>query len=94
MRLHLYLIRRQTHAELLRCLNELIHPRVSHLTEDQLREQDASYLATLKRKTVLADTPIIPRSEVVNPGLTHDQELLAEKWARMLAMIEKGKSWA
>ncbi|KAJ7224461.1 hypothetical protein GGX14DRAFT_425746 [Mycena pura] len=83
--------RRPTQSELSRCLMELTRVKTSHLTEDALRAQDEAYLASLpKPKPVLASTA--PASEKPKPvKLSKEEEILREKWSRLLEMVNKGR---
>jgi hypothetical protein len=64
---------------------------LSHLTEDALRAQDDAYLASLpKLKTI----PTVPAPEPEKPKqhkLSKDEEIIREKWARLLEMVSKGR---
>lgn len=86
--------RRPTQSELIRCLGELTRVKVSHFTEEDLREQDEAFLASLPKPKALPSAastapPNVPKVEV--PKLTKEQEALKEKWRRMLEMIRKGR---
>ncbi|GJE91150.1 Archaeo-eukaryotic release factor domain-containing protein [Phanerochaete sordida] len=91
--------RRPTQSELLRCLQELTRVKISHLTEDALREQDDAYLASLpKPKPAPAPAPAQPPRRPEKPKLTAEeaaqldaQRALAERWARALEMVAKGR---
>ncbi|EDR05664.1 uncharacterized protein LACBIDRAFT_302801 [Laccaria bicolor S238N-H82] len=85
--------RRPTQAELTRCLAELTRTKVSHLTEDALRAQDEAHLASLLPKTrppPAPSAPIVPEKPK-QPKLSKEEELLREKWSRLLEMIHKGR---
>ena len=86
--------RRPTQSELIRCLGELTRVKVSHFTEEDLREQDEAFLASLPKPKPLPSaastaSPKIPKVEV--PKLTKEQEALKEKWRRMLEMVRRGR---
>ncbi|KAF7356857.1 bVLRF1 domain-containing protein [Mycena venus] len=83
--------RRPTQSELSRCLMELTRAKTSHLTEDALRAQDEAYLASLpKPKPVpVAAAPAPEKPKPVK--LSKEEEILREKWARLLEMVSKGR---
>ncbi|KAJ7695094.1 hypothetical protein B0H17DRAFT_931041 [Mycena rosella] len=83
--------RRPTQSELSRCLMELTRAKTSHLTEDALRAQDEAYLASLpKPKPVPVTAP--PGPEKPKPvKLSKEEEILREKWSRLLEMVSKGR---
>ncbi|KAF8196726.1 hypothetical protein K438DRAFT_1718384 [Mycena galopus ATCC 62051] len=83
--------RRPTQSELSRCLLELTRAKTSHLTEDALRAQDEAYLASLpKPKAVPSAAP--PAPEKPKPvKLSQEEEILREKWSRLLEMVSKGR---
>jgi len=85
--------RRPTQSELLRCLNELTHAKVSHLTEDTLRAQDEAYLASLpKPKPIPAPSPApIVAPKPVVPKLSKEEEARQEKWSRLVDMVTRGR---
>ncbi|KIY70796.1 hypothetical protein CYLTODRAFT_391554 [Cylindrobasidium torrendii FP15055 ss-10] len=85
--------RRPTQAELTRCLNELVRVKVSHLTEDALREQDEAYLASLPKPKAIptpAPAPVVKEKDKA-PVLSKEEELLRDRWERLLEMLHKGK---
>jgi hypothetical protein len=83
----------QTQSELSRCLLELTRIKTSHLTEDALRAQDEAYLASLpKPKPVTA--PQLPKEKPAQPSapkLSKEDEILLDKWQRLIEMISKGR---
>ncbi|EKM81942.1 hypothetical protein AGABI1DRAFT_118975 [Agaricus bisporus var. burnettii JB137-S8] len=88
--------RRPTQSELTRCLLELTRPKVSHLTEEELREQDEAYLASIKPK--LPKPTDIPTSQIpaqpapsLKPKLTKEEEVLKDKWFRALDMVSRDR---
>ncbi|KAJ6496791.1 hypothetical protein DFH09DRAFT_341711 [Mycena vulgaris] len=83
--------RRPTQSELSRCLMELTRAKTSHLTEDALRAQDEAYLASLpKPKPIPIAAP--PAPEKPKPlKLSKEEEILREKWSRLLEMVSKGR---
>jgi hypothetical protein len=86
--------RRPTHSELIRCLGELTRVKVSHFTEENLREQDEAFLASLPKPKPLPSaastaSPKMPKVEA--PKLTKEQEALKEKWRRTLEMVRRGR---
>jgi hypothetical protein len=85
--------RRPTQAELLRCLNELVHAKVSHLTEEQMRKQDEDFLASLPRpKPAPVSSTSKPKEEAASlPKSSKEQEELRETWRRLLEMTKKGR---
>lgn len=91
--------RRPTQSELLRCLQELTRVKVSHLTEDALREQDEAFLASLpKPKPVPVPASTQPPRKPEKPKLSPEelaqleaQRELEDRWSRVLEMIAKGR---
>ncbi|KAJ7355571.1 hypothetical protein DFH08DRAFT_772665 [Mycena albidolilacea] len=83
--------RRPTQSELSRCLLELTRAKTSHLTEDALRAQDEAYLASLpKPKPIpVASAPAPEKPKPVK--LSKEEEILREKWSRLLEMVSKGR---
>ncbi|KAH9479650.1 VMS1-like protein [Psilocybe cubensis] len=86
--------RRPTQSELTRCLMELTRFKISHYTEEELREQDEAYLASLTKPkpvptVVQATPPEKPKQR--QPKLSKEEEVLREKWNRMLEMAIKGR---
>lgn len=83
--------RRPTQSELSRCLVELTKVKVSHLTEDALRAQDETFLASLP-KSKLIPTVVPPELDKPKlPTLSKEEEALREKWSRLLDMVSKGR---
>jgi hypothetical protein len=81
----------QTQSELTRCLAELTRPKISHFTEEDLRAQDDAYLASLP-KARPAPTIVHPEPEKFKrPKLSKEEEILREKWDRLLEMVVKGR---
>ena len=81
----------QTQSELMRCLAELTRPKISNFTEEDLRVQDDAYLASLP-KARPAPTILPPEPEKLKqPKLSKDEEILREKWDRLLEMVVKGR---
>ncbi|KAI1793571.1 hypothetical protein LXA43DRAFT_942466 [Ganoderma leucocontextum] len=88
--------RRPTQAELNRCLQELTRVKVSHLTEEALRAQDEALLASLpKPKPQSVPTPqpeaAKQKDSPTVPQLSPEEELLRDKWTRLLDMIKRGR---
>ncbi|KAK7445404.1 hypothetical protein VKT23_014821 [Stygiomarasmius scandens] len=86
--------RRPTQSELSRCLLELTKVKVSHLTEEVLRAQDEAYLASLPKPKPPPSTAPAPDLEQDKPKpvkLTKEEEILREKWSRLLEMVSKGR---
>ncbi|KAF5316453.1 hypothetical protein D9619_006128 [Psilocybe cf. subviscida] len=85
--------RRPTQSELTRCLNELIRAKISHYTEDDLRIQDKAYLAALPkpRPAPTVAPPQPPKEKPKVPKLSKEEEILREKWNRLLEMVHKGR---
>jgi hypothetical protein len=83
----------QTHAELERCLLELTRVKVSHLTEDALRAQDEATLAALPKPKPkpTAPAPAPEKEKERTPKLSKEEELLRDKWARLLDMVVRGR---
>ena len=73
----------QTQSELVHCLAELTCPKILHFTEEDLRDQDDVYLASLPKTrpapTILLPAEIRSKSMVIcryqgqNPASVHDQ---------------------
>ncbi|KAH9072134.1 hypothetical protein EDB83DRAFT_2541495 [Lactarius deliciosus] len=85
--------RRPTQSELERCLFELTRVKITHLTEEALREQDEAYLASLPKPKpkVQAPVPAPLATKTKEPKLSKEEELLREKWARLLDMVLHGR---
>lgn len=83
----------QTQSELERCLLELTRVKTSHLTEEALREQDEAYLASLPKPKpkpqIPVPTPVATKEK--EPRLSKEEELLRDKWTRLLDMITHGR---
>ncbi len=83
----------QTQSELARCLLELTRVRVSHFTEEALREQDEAYLASLPKPKpkpqAHVSTPVTTKAK--EPKLSKEEELLRDKWTRLLDMVNRGR---
>ncbi|KAG6910244.1 hypothetical protein DXG01_012379 [Tephrocybe rancida] len=83
--------RRPTQSELARCLLELTRVKVTHFTEEALREQDEAYLQSLPKPKPIPAAPA-PEAEKPKPvKLSREEELLREKWSRLLEMVAKGR---
>ncbi|GLB41712.1 putative ankyrin repeat and zinc finger [Lyophyllum shimeji] len=83
--------RRPTQSELARCLLELTRVKVTHFTEDELRAQDEAYVASLPKPKAV---PVVPVPEPEKPRpvkLSKEEEILREKWSRLLQMVVKGR---
>ncbi|KAG6868417.1 hypothetical protein C0993_003361 [Termitomyces sp. T159_Od127] len=83
--------RRPTQSELARCLLELTKVKVTHFTEEVLRAQDEAYLQSLPKPRPI---PVVATPEPEKPKpvkLTKEEELLREKWFRLLEMVTKGR---
>jgi Bacteroidetes VLRF1 release factor len=85
--------RRPTQSEIARCLQELTKVKVTHYTEDELKAQDEAYLASLPKPKPVppASTPAEPRVKAQPAKLSKEEELLREKWSRLLEMVNKGR---
>ncbi|KAI0629166.1 hypothetical protein C8Q77DRAFT_1076201 [Trametes polyzona] len=88
--------RRPTQAELSRCLQELTRVKVSHLTEEALRAQDEALLASLPKPKpqptpAPSDVPAKAKEKPAQPQLSPAEELLRDKWTRLLDMIKRGR---
>ncbi|KAH9004696.1 hypothetical protein EDB86DRAFT_2884990 [Lactarius hatsudake] len=83
----------QTQSELERCLFELTRVKITHLTEEALREQDEAYLASLPKPKpkVQAPVPAPLVTKAKEPKLSKEEELLREKWTRLLDMVLHGR---
>lgn len=69
---------------------------MSHLTEEQLREEDEAYLASIKPKPPKPTTipvPQIPSQPVPSPkpNLTKEEEALKDRWLRALDMVSRDR---
>ncbi|KAJ7746875.1 hypothetical protein DFH07DRAFT_831634 [Mycena maculata] len=83
--------RRPTQSELSRCLLELTRAKVSHLTEDALRAQDEAFIASLPKPKSIP-VAVLPAPEKSKPvKLSKEEEILREKWSRLLEMVGKGR---
>ncbi|KLO19275.1 hypothetical protein SCHPADRAFT_992806 [Schizopora paradoxa] len=85
--------RRPTQAELSRCLMELTKVKVTHFTEEELQAQDEAFLASLPKPKPQprAATPQPKASEHKPEKLSKEEELLRDKWDRLIDMIKKGR---
>jgi hypothetical protein len=67
--------------------------KVSHLSEEALREQDEAYLASLPKPKpkpqVHVSTPVT--TKVKEPKLSKEEELLRDKWTRLLDIANHGR---
>ena len=79
-----------------RCLQELTRVKVPHLTEDALRAQDEALLASLPKPK--PQPTAAPQTETAKqkdkpavPQLSPEEELLRDKWARLLDMVKRGR---
>jgi len=82
----------QTQSELSQCLLELTRVKITHLTEDELRLQDEAYLASLPKPAskIVHTAPREP--EKPQPvQLSKEEEIMREKWTRLLEMVNKGR---
>ncbi|KAF7294481.1 bVLRF1 domain-containing protein [Mycena kentingensis (nom. inval.)] len=84
--------RRPTQSEVWRALMELTRVKTSHLTEDALRAQDEAYLASLPKPKIVPNAAPAPDPPKPKPTkLTKEEELLRDKWSRLLEMVSKGR---
>ncbi len=81
----------QTQSELARCLIELTRPKISHFTEEDLREQDEAYLASLPKPKPLPTVVERQVEKVKQPALSKEEGALRERWSRLLEMVHKGR---
>jgi hypothetical protein len=83
----------QTQSELERCLIELTRVKTSHLTEEALREQDEAYLASLPKPKAKPQIPISTpvATKPKEPRLSKEEELVRDKWTRLLDMVVHGR---
>jgi hypothetical protein len=83
----------QTQSELERCLLELTRVKTSHLTEEALREQDEAYLASLPKPKPKPQIPVITPvvTKEKEPKLSKEEELVRDKWARLLDIVIHGR---
>jgi hypothetical protein len=71
---------------------EITKIKVSHFTEEELRAQDESYLASLPKPKPPPSSSAAPQPEKSKqPKLTKEEETLRAKWGRVLDMVEKGR---
>jgi hypothetical protein len=76
----------------LRCLAELVRPKISHFTEQELRAQDEAYLASLPKPKPVPTPQVEPEKEKPKqPKLSKEEEIFQEKWNRLLEMVTKGR---
>ncbi|KAH6916144.1 cytoplasmic protein [Coprinopsis sp. MPI-PUGE-AT-0042] len=85
--------RRPTQSEIARCLQELTKIKVTHFTEDELKAQDEAYLASLPKPKPVppVSTSTEPRVKPQPIKLSKEEEILREKWSRLLEMVNKGR---
>jgi len=84
--------RRPTQSELERCLLELTRVKTSHFTEEALREQDEAYLASLPKPKPKIQVPVsTPVVKAKQPKLSREEELVRDKWNRLLDMVAHGR---
>ncbi|OWZ32776.1 cytoplasmic protein [Cryptococcus neoformans] len=86
--------RRPTLQELLRCWHELTRVRVSHLSEEALKQQDEAYIASLQPKTQTKVKPApAPVKEVkpLAPKISAEEEARLDRWKRLDEMVRKGR---
>lgn len=72
---------------------ELTKVKITHFTEEELKVQDEAYLASLP-KPKPAPAPVQPKEKPLQPQLpklTKEEEVLKEKWGRVLEMVSKGR---
>ena len=73
---------------------ELTKVKVTHFTEEDLRAQDEAFLASLPKPRPVP-VPAQPKEKPVQPQLpklTKEEEMLKEKWGRVLEMVSRGRS--
>lgn len=76
----------------MRCLQELTRPKLTRFTEEELREQDEAYLASLpKPKPVPVVTQSEEKEKLKVVKLSKEDEILHDKWNRVLEMVTKGR---
>lgn len=86
--------RRPTLQELLRCWYELTRVRVSHLSEEALKQQDEAYIASLQPKTqTKAKSTPAPVKGVKSeaPKISAEEEARLDRWQRLEEMVRKGR---
>jgi len=72
---------------------ELTKVKVTHFTEADLKAQDEAYLASLPKPRPVP-VPTQPKEKPVQPQppkLTKEEEVLKEKWGRLLEMVSRGR---
>lgn len=67
--------------------------KISHLTEEALRAQDEAYLASLPKPKPKPQNhvPTPVTTKVKEPKLSKEEELLRDKWTRLLDMVDHGR---
>lgn len=65
--------------------------KLSHLTEDMLRAQDEAYLDSLPKPKPIPTAPVPEIEKPKQPKLSKEEEILREKWTRLLEMVSKGR---
>jgi len=67
--------------------------KISHLTEEALREQDDAYLASLPKPKPKPQAPVSTpvTMKAKGPKLSMEEELLRDKWSRLLDMADHGR---
>ena len=72
---------------------ELTKVKVTHFTEADLKAQDEAYLASLPKPRPIP-VPAQPKEKPAQPQppkLTKEEEVLKEKWGRLLEMVLRGR---
>lgn len=71
---------------------ELTRVKLSFLSEEALKEQDEAYLASLPKPKVKPEPKAVPVEKAPKPAkLSKEEEILREKWSRLLDMVSKGR---
>ncbi|KAG6817531.1 hypothetical protein H0H87_007499 [Tephrocybe sp. NHM501043] len=83
--------RRPTQSELARCLLELTRVKVTHFTEEALREQDEAYIQSLPKPKSVPTAPGFEPEKPKPVKMSKEEEALREKWSRLLEMVTKGR---
>ena len=78
----------------MRCVNELIKVKISHLTEEALAAQDQALIDSIpqpKTKPVVASAANRPVEKLAAARLTKEEERARDLFHRLLEMVRKGR---
>ena len=72
---------------------ELTKVKITHFTEADLKARDEAFLASLPKPKPVP-VPVQPKEKPIQPQpqkFTKEEEVLKEKWGRILEMVSKGR---